>query len=466
VLWALPLVAGLIWWWYRQVRSARRQVAGLWLWQKTAVVSKANRRIDWRLVLLISAATLVLFALAAPSANLGTSSERVVILSAAASMRATDISPSRLDQGIARAKEQLKVSKAVLVIAGRTIQTFGPAPGPSLLMYLEGIETGSQPDLELAVQQARRVLPAPAVLIADAPLPPGLAGKVGYINVAGNGQNIGITSIGQGFISLGNSGPGRWEGQVQVGGKEYPLAVRPGGFASLELPETSLRARLKNKDALYQDGEASFSRRQVRVRVSGSSPVLERLLVLLGARRAEPAEVAFVLGTPRGDPKIFTVFFATKQNGQAIAETLEYSPYTGGVELTGFPLALPPPPLGQWRPLVVGEDKTLAWDHPQGLYLPSLESLQNLPALPVLLFNVVAPLGEVRTGLLSPAETLLPRPTPDQPLPGSRVSLTPWLALLAVALLLLDLFFTKRLRQNPSFRGVQWHFGSKRREEA
>lgn len=420
-------------------------MAGLWLWQRAIRKGKARRRLDLRLFLLLLSALLGLLALSAPEVSLDRPGELVVVLDASASMAATDLSPSRLERAKEMAREHLAASpRAVLVIASDQIQTFGPGLGRNLVGSLEGLQPGAtSADLETAIARGRALLPGAHVLtIADQPAP---AGTDGYLNVAGNGINVGITAIGPGFVAVANAGPGLWRGELLVDGSRHPLEVPARGFSSLEVPSATPTARIVGNDALALDNQARFSRRLVRVEVSGRSLALERLLVLLGTSRGSPSEMAFEMGTPRREPSQFTVFFAEQGIGQATVFDVERTlPYLRGAELVGFSLRIPPPPQApNWRPLAISEaGQALAWYHPNGVYLPPTESLQNLPAFPVLIHNLVAPRGELRSGLLNPSETLLPRPSPDQPLPPSlTVQLAPWLALLAALLLAVELYF-------------------------
>lgn len=445
LLWLIPPVLGLVWWWYRRRQPPERKIAGLWLWQKAKRRGRARRRFDLRLFLLLLAAFLAALSLAAPRLSLQRPGPLVLVLDISASMAATDLSPSRLERAKALAREYLAASpRAVLVVAGGQVQAFGPAPGQNLLGRLEGLQPAlASADLRQAIAQGRALLPEARVLtIADQAAPPETDG---YLNVAGNGANVGITAIGPGFVALANSGPGPWRGDVWVDGQQYALEVPAGGYSSLEVPSATPSARILGNDALALDNQAGFSRRLVRVEVLGRSAALERLLALLGTRRASPAEVVFVIGTPRLEPDRFTVFFAGQASQQASVFDLERTlPYLRGVELVGYSLRIPPPPEAPgWRPLAIGESgQVLAWYHPRGLYLPPVENLQNLPAFPVLLYNLVAPKGEQRSGLLNPSETLLPRPSPNQPLPPTyTVQMAPWLALLAALLLAAEFYF-------------------------
>jgi hypothetical protein len=454
VLLALPVVLGLVYWLYRRRRPPERRAAGLWLWQKAKRQGRARRRLDLRLLLLLLAATFTLLALARPQVRLDRPGPVVIVLDASASMAASDLTPSRLEAAKQQVRERLASSpNAVLIRAGERPQAFGPALGRTLLDELAGIRAGDpEADLQAAIALGRRLLAGAPVLVAsDGPD----LGTEGYLNVGGNGQNVGITAVGPGFLALANSGPRLWEGRVRVNGRLYQLKVPAGGYATLEVPSLTVQAQVSGNDALTLDNQASFSRRAVRVALSEPAPALERLLALLGTARA-PAnpEVRFEVGTPKGTPGIFTVYFARQAQGEATVLDLERTlPYLRGVELVGFRLLVPPRAPQGWRPLLTGEGgEILGWYSPNGVYLPPIAALRDLPAFPVLLYNLIAPRGEIRQGLLNPQETLLPRPAPSRPLPPTFVlELSPWLALLAALLLAAEyLWFQRGSRADPT----------------
>lgn len=451
---ALAPVWGLIWWWYRRRRPAPRPVAGIWLWQQAKQKGQSRRRFDLRLFLLLLGATMAILAIASPKLELQLPGELVVVLDTSASMSATDVAPNRLERAKQVIRQQLERSpRAVLVTVGDKTQTYGPALGQSLVPLLGAIQAQSKSaDLQVGVARGRQLLPGAKVLVVADAEPPAEAD--GYINVAGSGQNIGISAVAPGFLALANSGPGRWSGQVQVGGKNHSVNVPAGGYATLEVPDPDFEARLMGQDVLSLDDQASFGRRLVRVDFSGNAPALERLLSVLGTARGTPAELNFELGTPKTDPTGYTVYFATQANGSAqVLDVERTQELLRGVELVGYALPIPATPKGtRWRALASGENgKILAWYQEKGLYLPPVEALQNLPAFPVLLYNLIAPRSEIRKGLLRPAESLLPRPRADIPLPPAlTVFLAPWLALLAASVLALEAWLFRRKYDVPS----------------
>ena len=415
----LPLVLGLVYMLYRRRRPKERKMAGLWLWQKALKQGKARRRLDLRLLLLLLAAASMVLALSRPQLRLDRPGPLVVVLDASASMNATDLAPSRIEFAKTQIAQRLRQApQAVLVRAGERPQVFGPAAGRSLVDALKGLKAGDRnSDLEAAVRLGENRLPRARVwIVSDSALPQKLSGH-GYLNVAGSGQNIGISAVGPGFVAVANGGPGPWRGEVLVEGKRYSLEVPSGGFKGLEVPLDTFEAGLVGQDALAADNQAEFSRRLVGVEVANANPALERLLGLLGASLTAQPEMRFEVGTPKNVPRRFTVYFSAKAGGQATVFDVERTqPYLRGVELVGFELGIPAKPSAGWQPLMTDSGgRALAWYSPGGLYLPPIQSLQNLPAFPVLLYNLIAPRSEVRKGLLTSSETLLPRSKPSQP---------------------------------------------------
>lgn len=450
VLALLPFLWLLVYLLYRRRSPPTRNIAGLWLWRRALGQGQSRRRWDLRLALLLSASGLALAALAQPELAAAKAGLLVVVVDASASMAATDVAPNRLGQAKTLARPWLASSpKAVLVRAGDEPEAFGPAPGRALLPALQGLKAGDKgAGLEAALALGSRLLPgARTLIISDSPDPPA---SDGYLNVAAGGANAGITAVAPGFLALANSGPAPYSGEVLVNGRRYSVKVPSSGFATLEVPEDTFEARLIAQDALAQDNQASFKRQSVRVKLEDGSPALERLLLLLGAVPGNSGVIAFSNQPPEQDPKIFTVYFAREGTKEALVVDAERTlPYLRGVELVGYNLSIPPRPPEGWRPLIAGAGGvTLAWYHPQGLYLPRLESLQDLPAFPVLVYNLVAPYSQVRQGLLSAEETLLPRPSPSRPLaPTDIYPLAPWLALLAALILLLEWWLFSRHKE-------------------
>lgn len=435
----LPVVLGLIYFWYLRRRAALRPAAGLWLWQRAKIQGRRNRRLDARLLVLLLAATLMLLALSQPTLEIKRPGPLVVVIDASASMAAGQ--PSRLQQAIERLRPLLQQSpQAVLLRAGNQVQLWGPSPGADLLDQLDALQaTDNTASIEQALSLGSQSLPnARSLVVSDQ----GFEGSDALWNLGSPQANLGVVAIGEGFVALANSASSPWEGTVQVSGQSYPVRIGARGYARLEVATPTPSVRLP-PDTLAADNQAGFSRRAVRVQTNSRNPALLRLLSLLGTTASGNPELRIVEASPPATlSSPFTLYFASQGSPpQPVSDVERTNPLLQGIELQGYSLPPPPAPVGEgWQPLISGPNReALAWQHPNAWYLPPIEAWQNLPAFPVLLFNVVAPLGERRNGLLSPSETLLPQGGPDRPLPPLlRLELSPWLALLAAMLLLLE----------------------------
>ncbi|WP_243028169.1 vWA domain-containing protein [Thermus albus] len=438
MLWLLLPVLLLVYLLYRARRPRVRPWAGVWLWQKGRR-RRFRPRLDLRLLLLLLAAALMVLALEDPPLG---PSPMVYVVDASASMAAREGAKTRLDL----AKERLlplleRTPEAVLVRAGERPEAYGPAPGIALRRRLLEMEAKDrEARLEEAIALGRRLLKAPVVVASDAPPPPGVEG---YIGVGTPQENLGMVAVAPGFLALGNSAGRTLTARVEVGGKVEEVPVPPRGFARLERLPPTFTARLLNGDALDLDDGASFGLRRLGVDYP-KAPALERLFLLLGTAPGD--EVRVRIGVPEGPPDRPTLYLAPK--GERPLQILATTPHPllEGVALLGERLPSPPPPEGPWQPLAEGEEGVgLIFFHERGLYLPPLEAIQDRPFFPILVYNFLRPYREVRSGLLSPGETLLPTPGPSF-LPKEEGGAGRYLALLAAMVLLLEAFL---FRQRP-----------------
>ncbi|GLV46989.1 hypothetical protein TJA_01650 [Thermus sp. LT1-2-5] len=435
MLWLFPILL-LVYLLYRAQRPKPRPWAGVWLWHK----GKSRRfrpRLDLRLFLLLLAAALLVLALDDPPLG---PSPMVFVVDASASMSANEGAKTRLDL----AKERLlplleRAPEAVVVRAGETPMAFGPAPGVALRDALLALEAEDrQADLEGAMALGRRLLRAPVVVATDGPPPPGAEG---YVGVGSPRENLGLVAVDRGFLALGNSAQRPLTAEVELEGKRFRLEVPARGYARLpDLPPT-FAARLRGKDALALDDEAGFGLRRPGVDYP-KLPALVRLFSLLGVSPGR--EVLVRLGVPEGAPETPTLFLAPRGGAPIPVLLTAPHPLLEGVALLGEALPPPPRPQGPWRALAEGEGGVgLLYASDGGLYLPSLEALQDQPFFPLLVYNFLKPYREVRAGLLAPEETLLPTPgesfLPKTPGGGGR-----FFALLAAFVLLLEALLFRR----------------------
>ncbi len=371
------------------------------------------------------------------------SSPMVFVVDASASMAVREGGRTRLDL----AKERLlplleRAPEAVLVRAGERPEAFGPAPGVALRGQLLALEAGDRrADLEEAMALGRRLLKAPVVVATDRPPPPGAEG---YLGVGSPRENLGIVAVAPGFLALGNSANRPLVARVEVGGRVHEVLVPPRGFAPLADLPTSFAARLLGEDALPLDDEAAFGLRRLPVDYP-RLPALERLFLLLGA--VPGGEVRVLIGVPEGLPDGPTLYLAPSGGSPTPVLLTTPHPLLEGVALLGESLPPPPEPLGPWRPLAEGEGGVgLIYMAEGGLYLPPLPAVQDRPFFPLLVYNFLRPHREVREGLLSPEETLLPVPG-ESFLPQAPGGLGGYLALLAGMVLLLEALLFLRRRE-------------------
>ncbi len=459
----LPLGA-LVWYWHRSRRLAQRPATALWLLEAGSPRRRARRWPDLRLLALLGSFGLLVLALSGPSLSSGRPERLVVVLDASASMAARDRpgGASRIEDGKRLAARWLEgAGSAVLVRAGLTPTTYGPAEGRRLLDELSTIRAGdAAADLERAAAAGRRLLAgAPVLVISDAAPPPNVAG---YANVAGQGKNAGITALGGGFAAVYNASRTTWKGSLESDGERFDLQVAPGRYAVVRFSgqKTQRRARLNSGGVLALDDVAYYAAATPAVSLEFRDPALTRALLAAGARPGSEAAAAVVtLAPPPPEPAARpTVYFAPHADAAVtVADVDPTDPLTRGVALVGRKLPSPEPPAGNgWRPLVRdAAGNGLVWRRGQELYLPPLAAWRDEPALVVLLYNWLEPLkngvrplgadGVLRPGLragtayslLSATETNLPRPRPDR-LAGLRPArpLSGWLALAAALLLL------------------------------
>ncbi len=425
---------GLIYWLYPRQKPRRRSATGVFLWRAGA--ARSRRRLDLRLWLLLVAGASVILALAGPWVR-GPSPAVAVVLDASASMAAGQ----RWQKARAAARRLIsRARRAVLVRAGRRVQSFGPAPGANLVRTLDTLRPGDRgADLLAGVAAARAALPGATVWVVSDAAPP--AGT-GYINVAGEEPNLGIVALEPGFLALGNAGPGARAAQVRVNGRPYRVTVPARGFAGVTLAETTrARAEIPGRDALPLDDRDDLLVRRPQVYAPGAGPGLARLLALLSAQPVpeKDAEVAILEATPASPPERPTLFFAPGSGGEAVVVDRDPAdPLLLGSGLLGERLAVPPPPGPGFRPVALGpKGEGLIWRSGRSYYLPPLASLQNRPFFPLWVARFLhpfryqkRPLGAdgvwtpgVRNGavyaLEAPFETLLPRPRPSRAPPGS-----------------------------------------------
>jgi len=462
----LLLLLPLIWYWYQQRGYPQRPVTALWLINKKQKQSRfrVSRRLDLRLFSLLVSSLAVILALTGPQLRIARSSEIIIIIDASASMAARDYNGgSRIKAAKERVLKLLsKANKAVLVRAGLEPTAIGPDSGKTLVTELKKIQAGdSTTNLQKAVILGRELLPnAPILIVSDAAPP---EKSDGYLNVAGNGQNTGITALGPGFAVVFNAGPASWRGSIYSETESRDLQIPPGRYAVVHFAKQTAtrRARINGSDVLALDDLAFYIRSPTIVDLRISNPSLERALLAIGARLGSRAPQAIVItATPPEQPGLVqTAYFARAYGAITIAADADSTdPLTRGVNLAGLSFHRPTPPPGiGW--LVLARDGSgypLIWRRGNSLYLPPVIDWENQPALVVLFYNWLSPLqnkahplgtngvlhpilrGGSAYSLLNAAETNLPRPRADQHnWRNEAYPLSGWLAIFAALFLLL-----------------------------
>lgn len=463
----LPLVLGWIYWTYVRQRPPVVPAAGVWLLRRSGGQGRARRRFDLRLALLLTAGAAIGLALTAPRIQLGRPEQLVLVVDASASMAARGADGrTRLARARERAAPWLaSARRAVLVRAGIEPRAWGPASGRRLEQQLSRLRAGdAAADLERAVALGRARLPNAAVLVVgDTPPPKSL--EAGFLNVAGNEANAGITALGPRFAAVYNAGPGTWTGTLTSAREQFALQIAPGRFGTVGFEQAAKQrsAVISPGDALSLDQKALWTEHLPRVRVENNDAGVERALIVLGVQRVTgKAEAAVRTMVPPERPApLPTLYFAPTGASppEVVSDVDSTHPYTRGVELVGYRLPAPPPPPGEgWRTLVTqANGRGVVFARGAELYLPPAEALRDLPAFVVLVFNWLQPLtnpyrplgwngvlepslqGGYAVNLLSYRETRLARPAPDRLEPlAQNHPLAPWLALLAALLLALQ----------------------------
>ena len=457
---ALLPVLGLVWYFYRRARAAERPASAVWLWQEALAGSSRRTRWSLELLFLLLATLIIILALARPYFLTNQQNAWVFVIDASASMAANDLFPTRLEAAKTKLAPALeRAQSAVLVRAGLTPEVFGPARGSSLQSTLVNLEAGDRSaDLEAAIAAGLAALPGGQVVVAsDSPAP---AGVDQAFNFGGEGENVGITAIADSFVAVGNSSSRPYRGSLEAAGKTYPLQVPARGFQTLNLADSGeFEAKIPTSDALGLDDQAFYTTRSVRVGLGANEASLMRALQVVGARPAANSFQAWLgLGPPPAQVDLPSLYFATQTQGITTVFAQESAhPLLQGVELVGYQLSVPVPPQGEWQPAVTGtQGEVLVYTQPQALYLPPLPEVASLPALPIMIYNLVKDLSQASKplgsdGILHPGiyqgfsynltsatETFLPHPheaVSSPPPPEQRADLAPYLWTVAAVLL-------------------------------
>ncbi|MEX2534903.1 MAG: VWA domain-containing protein [Trueperaceae bacterium] len=292
---ALPLVVLLH---FLRTRRRPRVVSALFLWRRARQAAESRRRFSptWLLILQLLFAALAALALARPTISLAGPPDRVLVIDASASMRATDGDGVRLDKARAAAAEFLGGSgRVALIRAGLEASVVAPlvTDRTELRRALATLEAGDHDaDLLRAVDLARALAPNGEVhLFSDSPAPSG--SPFAYHPVGGDAINYGITTfdigIRQAYVAVTSNDPrpqqldlALWRGDRVLA--STTLLVPAEGQANVTFPLDAapglLEARLvvPQSDGLALDDVAFAGQRSLTVVMEGESQSLLRAL--------------------------------------------------------------------------------------------------------------------------------------------------------------------------------------------
>jgi Ca-activated chloride channel family protein len=327
----------------------RRQpvvISSVFLWQQVLRDRQANapwQRLRRNLLLLLQLLLLALlvFALARPYLTVQASVQGhvVLLLDASASMKATDVAPSRFDVARSAARDlvdRLRPEDSVTVIAvAQTPRLLAPATTDRAALHraLDAARpTNSIADWEDALALAAAGMPgATVVVVSDGALPPDLPPlpvPVQFIGVGAGSDNRGIVALAlrdgrQGpelFLRVANfaAEPASALVEISVDGRLFDarrLDLPASGQAGLTLGDLPLDARIVQArlsgapdDALSADDAAWAIRASAPARlllVTEGNVFLERALGLLPGVKAVRANPGGSLPAARFDLTVF-----------------------------------------------------------------------------------------------------------------------------------------------------------------
>jgi Ca-activated chloride channel family protein len=288
---ALPIIALYM---LRQRRPAV-PVSSILLWEAVLTDLEANApwqrlRRNWLLLLQLLILLLLVLALARPYATAAgaATGNTVVVLDSSASMRATDVAPSRFERARAEARALIDRlgagQRLALILAGPTaeVRQAPTSDGTALRAALDRLQPGAGlvnwPDaLALADATARRLPGSQVVVITDGAFPPldpaAVTVPTRFITVGASGDNLAITALATGatgggasvFARVRNTGPATRALLTLSAGDRLldarALALDAGGEVGVTfdgLPATGepVRAELDVRDALAEDNRA------------------------------------------------------------------------------------------------------------------------------------------------------------------------------------------------------------------
>ena len=328
LLWLLPALGGILALYLLKMRRESVRLPATFLWPARTEEVRANApiqrlRFSWLMVLQMLAATILIGAIARPQIRqAGLVGEvTILVLDSSASMRATDVSPSRFDRAKALAREAVRSARpgdrVALIEAGAVPRVIFPLTNDpaSVLPRLEAVQaTDAEGDmgeaLRLAGALAADLKGARLVVLSDGDFrpvtdfaPPGGSGGAAVVfqKIGSGNDNLAVSALGAAkdagglklFVGVKNYGSLSRTAKVMLYADGTPFASRPvtagAGKAwgeTLPAPPGArvLEARLDVKDDLAADNVAyTLNDPSAAARVllvGGSDPFLERALAL------------------------------------------------------------------------------------------------------------------------------------------------------------------------------------------
>ncbi len=218
LLWAIPVIAAIIFLYLFRLRRQERRISSLMLWGHALQEMQANApfrrlRANWLMALQILAALALVVALARPYRTVPGVSGRcvAVVLDSSASMRATDVSPTRFDRAKAEASELIeglgRDDSMCLVIAGSPTRVAAPLSSDksALRAALASVTATDCPARgDEAVRLALSLIQGRAggrvVVLSDGGFPElGVSGAatlaITYVRIGRSDDNVAITAL-------------------------------------------------------------------------------------------------------------------------------------------------------------------------------------------------------------------------------------------------------------------------------
>ena len=217
LLWAVPVVAAIIALYLFRLRRQDRRVSSLMLWGQALREMQANApfrrlRTNWLMAIQILAAIALIAALARPYRTVPGVSGRcaAVVLDASASMRATDIAPSRFDRAKAEGAKLInglgRGDEMCLVVAGSPTRVAAPLTSDKSTLHaaldsVNGTDCPTRADeaIRLALSLIRGRQGGRVIVLSDGGFAgvetPAGASAITFVRIGDSDDNIAITAL-------------------------------------------------------------------------------------------------------------------------------------------------------------------------------------------------------------------------------------------------------------------------------